>query len=178
MAYAGTARQEVQDLLLPLVSDSTVTMEISSLASLALGLVYCGTCHGEITSTILQTLMERDEPQLKDTFAKFMGCGLALLFVGKQDQSDAVLETLKAIENPLAKQIEVMVEICAFAASGNVLKIQKMLHHCNDHIDPEKESDTFQSFAVIGIAMIAMGEDIGAEMAIRSFNHLVYYSLL
>jgi 26S proteasome regulatory subunit N1 len=48
-----------------------------------------------------------------------------------------------------------------------------MLHHCNEHIDSEKESDTFQSFAVIGIAMIAMGEDIGSEMAIRSFNHLV-----
>jgi hypothetical protein len=29
--------------------------------------------------------------------------------------------------------------------------------------------------AVIGIAMIAMGEEIGSEMALRSFGHLVIY---
>jgi 26S proteasome regulatory subunit N1 len=48
-----------------------------------------------------------------------------------------------------------------------------MLAYCNDHIDTEKEDDNFQSFAVIGVAMIAMGEDIGTEMAMRTFNHLV-----
>jgi len=30
-----------------------------------------------------------------------------------------------------------------------------MLHYCNDHLDAEKEDQTFQTFAVIGIAMIA-----------------------
>lgn len=178
IAYAGSPRQEILDLLLPVVSDCGVTMELSSLAALSLGLVYAGSCNGDITSTILQTLMEREEEELKDPFAKLMGAGLALLFLGKQDAAEAPLETLKAIENPLAKQIEVMVEIVAYAASGNVLKVQKMLHICNDHIDPEKESDVHQGFAVIGIAMIAMGEDIGSEMAIRSFNHLVYVTLL
>ncbi len=63
---------------------------------------------------------------------------------------------------------------CTNLASGNVLKVQKMLHMCNDHLDPEKEVDTFQAFAVIGISLIAMGEDIGSEMAIRSFNHMVF----
>jgi 26S proteasome regulatory subunit N1 len=65
-----------------------------------------------------------------------------------------------------------------------------MLHHCDEHIDTtpkEKEKerdnkdekpapkvdDTFQSFAVLGIALVAMGEDVGAEMSIRQFNHLV-----
>lgn len=61
--------------------------------------------------------------------------------------------------------------------TGNVLKIQKMLHYCNDHLDPEKEDDKFQAFAVIGVAMIAMGEDVGADMASRSFNHLVRLSI-
>ncbi len=62
-----------------------------------------------------------------------------------------------------------------FTGTGNVLQIQKMLSYCNDHIDPEKEDDKFQAFAVIGIAMIAMGEDIGNEMAMRTFNHLVSF---
>lgn len=32
-----------------------------------------------------------------------------------------------------------------------------------------------QSIAVLGIALIAMGEDIGAEMAYRSFGNLLRY---
>ncbi|KAI8899899.1 armadillo-type protein [Globomyces pollinis-pini] len=178
IAYAGTAHPEVLSLLLPLVSDTTITMELSSLAALSLGLVFSSTCDGDITSTILQTLMEREEKDLKDSYARMMAVGLALLFLGKQEAADAPVETLKAIENPLAKQAEVMVEICAYAGTGNVLKIQKMLHYCNDHLDPEKEDATFQAFAVIGIAMIAMGEDIGQDMAVRQFNHLMHYGEL
>lgn len=48
-----------------------------------------------------------------------------------------------------------------------------MLHLCNDHLDKDKEDDLHQAFAVLGVALIALGEDIGAEMALRSFNHLV-----
>lgn len=51
-----------------------------------------------------------------------------------------------------------------------------MLHYCNDHIDTESGGDDeFQAYAVIGIALIALGEDIGAEMALRSFTHLMHY---
>lgn len=174
IAYAGSAREEVLELLLPLVSDTGITMELSSLAALALGMVFASTCNGDICSTILQTFMEREDEQLKDPYARMMGVGLALLFIGKQDAADAPIETLKVIENPLAKQTEIMVEMCAFAGTGNVLKIQKMLHHCNDHL-PETDDPLFQAFAVIGIAMIAMGEDIGQEMAVRQFNHLMHY---
>jgi 26S proteasome regulatory subunit N1 len=175
IAYSGSSREEVLDLLLPLVSDTTITMELSCLAALSLGLVFASSCHGDITSTILQTFMERDDSQLKDAYATMMAVGLGLLFLGKQDAADATTETLKAIENPLAKKAEVIVEICAFAATGNVLKIQKMLHYCNEHFDAEKDDATFQSFAVLGISMIAMGEDIGQEMAVRQFNHLMHY---
>ena len=64
-----------------------------------------------------------------------------------------------------------------------------MLHQCNDHIDAKnkeskesketkeketKEDDTHQAFAVkLGVALIAMGEDVHAEMALWIFNHLV-----
>jgi hypothetical protein len=80
------------------------------------------------------------------------------------------------------------VEACSFAGTGNVLKIQAMLHHCDDHITASKKDSkeekkdakeepkpdvTFPCFAVIAIALIAMGEDIGAEMSLRQFNHLV-----
>jgi len=65
-----------------------------------------------------------------------------------------------------------------------------MLHHCDDHItaskkdskeenkDAKEESKpdaTFPSFAVIAIALIAMDEDIGADMSLRQFNPLMHY---
>ncbi|CAO3583955.1 unnamed protein product [Absidia cylindrospora] len=175
LAYAGSAREEVAELLLPIVSDTGLSMELSSVAALALGMVFVGTCHGDITSTILQTMMEREDKYLKETWSRFMALGLGLLFLGKQDASDATLETLKAIEHPLGKQAEVLVEILSYAGTGNVLKVQKMLHICNDHLDKEKEDDTHQAFATIGVALISMGEDVGTEMSMRTFNHLMHY---
>ncbi len=121
----------------------------------------------------------------------FFAISSADFLKGLQDQCDATLETLKAIEHPLSKTAQIIVEACAFAGTGNVLRIQGMLHHCDEHIVPPKEEekkednkeekkeetkaqdDTFQAFAVLGVALIAMGEDIGAEMSLRQFNHLV-----
>jgi 26S proteasome regulatory subunit N1 len=83
------------------------------------------------------------------------------------------LEALQAVPEPLSKQAIVLVKACAYAGTGNVLKIQELLQVCKEHIDPEKDDDVHQALAVLGIALIAMGEEIGAEMAIRTLNHLV-----
>ena len=83
VAYAGSAREEISELLLPIVSDTALSMELSSLAALALGMVFVGTCDGDITSTILQTMMEREDSYLKDTWSRFMALGLGLLYLGK-----------------------------------------------------------------------------------------------
>ncbi|KAK4052584.1 proteasome regulatory particle base subunit [Microbotryomycetes sp. JL221] len=175
IAYAGTQRDDIRELLLPAVADSSISMEIASMTALALGFIFVGSCDGDITMTILQSMMEREEADLKSKWGRFLGLGLALLYLGRQDASDATIETLKAIEAPIGKQTLVMVDICSFAGTGNVLKVQSMLSHCHEHLDPEKEDDLHQAVAVIGIALIAMGEDVGAEMAIRHFNHLMHY---
>ena len=151
-------------------------MEIASLTALALGLIFVGSCDGEITGTILQVLMERSAANLDEKWARFMTLGLALLYLGCQEESDATLETLKAIEHNISKQAQILVEICSWAGSTNVLKVQDMMHHCSDHIEKKEgseEDDTFQAFATISVALIAMGEDVGTEMAIRQFNHPV-----
>jgi Proteasome/cyclosome repeat len=115
IAYAGSCREEVLELLLPLVSDTTLTIELSALAALSLGLVFVGSCHGDITSSILQALMEHEDASLNDPYAKFMGLGLALLFLGKQDAVDAPLETIKIVTHPISKQVQVMLEMSAYA---------------------------------------------------------------
>ncbi|KAJ7336346.1 armadillo-type protein [Mycena albidolilacea] len=208
LAYAGSHREDLLQLLIPHISDDGVTMEIASLATLALGFIFVGSENGEITGTILQTLMEkaeRGDTGLDEKWARYMALGLGLLYLGLQDASDTTIETLKAIEHPISKTAQIVVEACAFAGTGNVLKVQAMLHHCDEHIDmkekdekdekkeekkdepaegakeeeakppPAKPDDTFQSFAVLAVALIAMGEDVGAEMSLRQFHHLMHY---
>ena len=54
MAYAGTAREDVIELLMPLIVDSDLTIELSSFAALSCGLVAVGTCNDEICGSIIQ----------------------------------------------------------------------------------------------------------------------------
>ncbi len=79
-----------------------------------------------------------------------------------------------------------------------MLKVQNLLHTCSEHFEADKDKEekekeskdkkddkkekkeetkepdgSHQGVAVLGIAALAMGEDIGMEMSLRSFNHLV-----
>lgn len=64
----------------------------------------------------------------------------------------------------------------AFANSGDVLHVQKMLHCCTEHLE---EAEAFhQAAAVLGIALIAMGEEVGTEMSLRSLDHILQYGEL
>src|SRR5258706_15186957 len=85
LAYAGSRREDVINLLLPIVSDTSLTMELSAMAALSLGLTFVGSSNGDISLAILQVFMERveanEEAQLKDKWSRFLALGLALLFV-------------------------------------------------------------------------------------------------
>lgn len=86
LAYAGSHREDILPLLLPHVVDDGVSMEIASLSALALGFIFVGSQHGEISETILQTLMdksERGDKSLDEKWARFMTLGLGLLYLGK-----------------------------------------------------------------------------------------------
>ena len=238
IAYAGSANEEVLNLLLPLISDTDISLEASCLASLALGHVFVGTCHGDITSAILQTLLERDFTQLNNKFIRFMALGLGLLYMGKTEMVEDVLDIIDAIEHPINKTLKVLANICAYAGTGNVLQIQSLLQMCSakpksdveeekklaeseedqkkrdggdteaasaqgeasatgdedmedatttttevkeeekeksEDEDEDEEEDIYQGFAVLGLACIAMGEDIGQDMVLRHFSHLMHY---
>jgi 26S proteasome regulatory subunit N1 len=82
------------------------------------------------------------------------------------------METLKVIEDPIAKYALFTLQTCAYAGTGSVDQIQELLQACTDHIE---ENNSFQAVSVLGIALIAMGEEIGSEMSIRTLNHLLQY---
>lgn len=46
--------------------------------------------------------------------------------------------------------------------SGNVIKVQKLLGVCAEHLE---ENNSHQAVALLGIALISQGEEIGAEMS-------------
>ena len=179
MAYAGSQREEVLSLLLPMIEDPAVDMHTAAMAALALGMVFVGSSNSDISMAIVTTMMDDErKTHLKSKWTRFMALGLGLLFFGKQEEGEVVLETLKAIDHPIAKPTAVLADICAWAGTGTVLKIQELLHICNDHIedDEEKKGDELtQAYAVIGLALVAMGEDVGQEMVLRQFGHLMHY---
>ena len=74
----------------------------------------------------------------------------------------------------MSEFISLVIETCAYAGSGNVLMIQKLLHQCADHKDDERES-IHQIAAVLGVSLIAYGEEIGQEMCLRTMNHFLQY---
>lgn len=194
LAYAGSNREAVLSLLTPVLSDSKSSMEVIGMAGLACGMIAVGSCNPDVTNTILQTLMEKSESDLHETYARFLPLGLGLCYLGHQEAVEAIIAALEVIPEPFRSMSMTMVEVCAYAGTGNVLKIQHLLHICSEHYDaPEKDSkkddkkdqkddkkdekdlSSRQAVAVLGIALIAMGEEIGSEMAFRSFGHLLRY---
>ena len=179
LSFAGSYKEDAVELLLPLISDSSQEMQISAMAALACGFICVGSSDSEITEAIVTTLMDDDrQKQLTDKWTRFLALGLGLLFFGKQEEVDVILETLKAIDHPMAKSTAILAEICAWAGTGAVLKIQELLHICNEHFeesDDKKGDELQQAYAVLGIALVAMGEDIGQEMVLRQFGHLMHY---
>jgi 26S proteasome regulatory subunit N1 len=175
IAYAGSAREDVMELLLPIVEQESAgpaTMLEVSLAGLALGMIFVGKCDDAAGGAIVQRLMEASDEELDHSHAKFLCIGLGLLFLGKMEKAEAMIEALKTIEHKISKFAAIVLETFAYAGSGNVLRVQEMLHQCAEHLE---EDAAHQMAAVIGIGLITMGEPVGAEMALRSFEHLLHY---
>merc|ERR1711936_113829 len=199
LAYAGTDRKDVIQLLLPVFADARSNMEVVGVAALACGLIAVGSCNGEVTSTILQTLMEKCETDvagMKESYAKYLPLGIGLCYLGKQDAAEATMAALEVIPEPFRQTAVTLVEVCAYAGTGNVLKIQQLLHICSEHYEQDKgetekkdkkkddkkeeegplDLSGQQAVAVLGLGLISMGEDIGSEMLIRTLSHLMRYS--
>merc|ERR1712130_557960 len=112
------------------------------------------------------------------------------LFLGKGEAAEATLKAIEAIEHPIKKYLAITIETCAEVGSGSVLAIQKFIQICGEHIKEEdleasdekkedleeKKMDALvQQVAVLGIAMVAMGDDLGVDMALRALDHILQY---
>lgn len=179
LSHAGSNKEDLLELLLPIVEDSSLDMQLSAMAAVSLGMIFVGSSNHQVSEAIANTLMDEDrQKQMKDKWTRFMALGLALLYFGRQEEVDVILDILKAIDHPMAKPTAVLASVCAWAGTGTVLKLQELLHTCNEHIedkDEKKGEELVQSYAVLGLSLIAMGEDVGQEMVLRQFGHLMHY---
>ena len=98
LSYCGTAREDVSEILSAIVADSEVGTDLFSLAALSLGAVFVGTGNNSVAETICNALIcERSDLQLRSTMTRFACLGLGLVFLGRQDCCEAILEACKAM---------------------------------------------------------------------------------
>ncbi len=132
-AYSGTANPRVQELLIPIVTDTSMTLWTVALSCLAMSNAFVGSCDGEITSIILQILMsERQIFALSKQPFRLMALSLGLLYWGRQGAADTAIETVRVLASKdMSLACSTIVTGCAYAGSGNVMQIQQLLHLCS-----------------------------------------------
>merc|ERR1719462_515098 len=92
------------------------------------------------------------------------------------------MAALEVIPEPFRQTAVTLVEVCAYAGTGNVLKIQQLLHICSEHYEQDKgeteKKDKKKDDKKDGEKKDGdkKGEDIGSEMLIRTLSHLMRYS--
>ena len=178
IAYAGRAKEEVKEALLPTIGDPDVSMELASLAALSAGLSYTGTSDGELVETILQALMLRGELELDSTNGRNMAHALGMLFLGKQEAVEATIEVAKTLPEKTSKYTCNILDLFAYAGTGDVLKIQQFLATCGEQYEDEETEawqTAHQSIAALAIGAIAGGEELGSQMAHRALEHILQY---
>ncbi|KAI7749085.1 hypothetical protein M8C21_015576 [Ambrosia artemisiifolia] len=172
LAYAGTQNEQIRDKLTPILGDPKAPLDVIAFTAIALGLVYVGSCNEEVAQAIIFALMDRSESDLGEPLTRLLPLGLGLLYLGKQDSVEATAEVSKTFNEKIRKYCDMTLLSCAYAGTGNVLKVQHFLGQCAQHFE---KGETFQGPAVLGIAMVAMAEELGLDMAIRSLEHLLQY---
>ncbi|XP_050381394.1 26S proteasome non-ATPase regulatory subunit 2 homolog A isoform X2 [Argentina anserina] len=172
IAYAGAENELIRSKLTPILNDAKAPLDVITFAAISLGLIYVGSCNEEVAQAIIFALMDRSDAELGEPLARLIPLSLGLLFLGKQESAEATLEVSKTFHEKIRKHCDMTLLSCAYAGTGNVLKVQNLLGHCSQHLE---KGETHQGPAVLGIAMIAMAEELGLEMAIRSLEHLLQY---
>ncbi|KAJ8511353.1 hypothetical protein OPV22_001787 [Ensete ventricosum] len=172
IAYAGSQKDELRIRLSLILGDPKTPLEVLVFSAITLGLVYVGSCNEEIAQSIILALMERSDTELGEPLTRLLPVALGLLYLGKQDSVEATAEVSKTFNDKIRKYADVTLLSLAYAGTGNVLKVQKLLGYCAQHLE---KGENYQGPAVLGIALIAMAEELGLDMAIRSLEHLLQY---
>ena len=59
IAYAGSEREDILEVLAPLILDENYNIDINALASLNLGLIFVGSCNVDVAESIIEALSQK-----------------------------------------------------------------------------------------------------------------------
>ena len=169
MTYAGSEREDILETLDEKFMGSQ-NPEIYSFAALAIGLIFVGSCNDAALTPLMNLFSDFVEDDTSKKYIPILSLGLGLIFLGQQSKCEGAVEFLNTLNsNILCKFAQTTVSSCAYAGTGNVLEIQKLLRICSG-------DDSIQhSAAVIGIAIIALGDSVSCQMSQRMFEHILQY---
>uniref|UniRef100_A0A183EE29 26S proteasome non-ATPase regulatory subunit 2 n=1 Tax=Gongylonema pulchrum TaxID=637853 RepID=A0A183EE29_9BILA len=119
----------------------SATTEVKGLAALAIGFILVGTCDHITASEMFNYLNEKTATDLQDPNYRFVALGIALIFLGAQDKSEVFVEMVRALPDPFGAMFSTLIDICAYTGTGNVLKIQKLLHICSEHYETKETKE-------------------------------------
>ena len=179
LAYAGSQNDDLNQPLLEVLEDFSFGFEASAFTSLSFGLAFLGSGNDEVIGNLISILIARNDggkgKLMESPYLVLYILGMGLALLGQQKDADLMIEATQLEEFPLEMRmfIKTLLTACAYAGSGNVVKVQELMHlvaKTKDEIHPK-----VQSVAVIGISIIALGEETGMEMIVRSFNHFLQY---
>ena len=94
-----------------------------------------------MAEALLHYLMLLPEGKLTDANLKFVVLGLAFLFLGTQGAAAGTVEVARSLSPKIAKFAATLLDACAYAGTGNVLKVQELLALCGDHEGGEGGGD-------------------------------------
>jgi 26S proteasome regulatory subunit N1 len=203
-AYGGTGRKDVASSLLPLISDPELqTSVFASLAvgNIMVGSADGDASSAILQAMMERDAIDLNKPLAR--FYSLSIALLCHGRPQAAEAVLETLEAIE--HHPIGKDTQVLVKGLAYAGSGNINQIHELLgilQQCNlerkkrddlkrqeekakaenrrsDQDSPKEESPIFESlspvYAVLGMALISVTEEIGQEMALRMFNHVMHY---
>ncbi|KNH07500.1 26S proteasome regulatory non-ATPase subunit [Perkinsela sp. CCAP 1560/4] len=253
IAQAGTMDRRITDALVPIIMDPEEDIDVQGFSALAIGLVFIGSMHQDTIEALTLALMERQPEEIQShTSIMYMILGLAMLFFGHREEADTMIMTTKTFPPAIQEFTEIAISSLAYSGTGNVMQIQRFLHHVipkaasldenevKPNASPNTESDqstemllstpnantqsastvpsessgekkdslsdkelmnqilgaapmesspspaegaqntdftcySSKAIAVVGIGLIAMAEDVGADMCKRMMDHILQF---
>lgn len=168
LAYIGSQRTDVVNLLLPIIENAT-NAEALATASLACGMICITSCNSEVCTAILTKLVDwREQDTLKSPHTILAVLGLGFCYLGRKDDIQTTTETLEVFAEPFSSISKCILSLCAFAGTGDVFMIQELINNCEENMEdeamkPKKEEskkkktkydfdpNTVQALSVLGL---------------------------
>ncbi|GFH09753.1 26S proteasome non-ATPase regulatory subunit 2 homolog [Haematococcus lacustris] len=146
----------------------------------AFALIYDYVSHEDVTvAELLVPLVADADVSMEVVGVTALALGLVFTSSCKEDIVMAMLQVAKTLNERISQFAQVTLDGCAYAGTGNVLKVQQLLAMCGEHLEAGEEGSAWKAMhqpaAVLCLALIAMAEPVGAQMAGRTLEHLLQY---